>query len=108
MDPGSLDTRILIVRDGETGRDGAGAPIAGRVEVAAPWARVTHQGGREFLAGEGQASERRVVFRIYPLAGVDTDCIVVHGGQDHPIVDVRPFDDAMELHTVGKAAVAPT
>jgi hypothetical protein len=50
---------------------------------------------------------RKVVFRIYPIAGFDVGQFVEHDGMDHDIQDIRPFDDVLELHTVGKAPVAP-
>lgn len=107
MDPGEFDKRITIIRLAETGRDAAGAPQTDRVEIGRPWAKATYPGGREFLQGDGEVKERRVVFRLYPLAGVDVGLIVSFGGVDHDIQDIRPFDDVIELHTVSKAPVAP-
>lgn len=104
MDPGELDTRIQLIRLDKTGRDAAGAPTTARVEVARPWAKVTYPGGREFLAADGQATERRVVIRIYARSDIDTDMIVVAKGQDYEIKDIRPFDDVTEIHAVGFAS----
>ncbi|MGV3580000.1 phage head closure protein [Brevundimonas sp.] len=103
MDPGEFDTRIQLIRLDETGRDAAGAPTVTRVEVARPWAKLTYPGGREFLSGEGEVTERKVVIRLYARADVDTDTVVVAKGQDHDIKDIRPFDDVMELHAVARA-----
>lgn len=107
MDPGEFDKRIRIVRLDVTGRDGAGAPVTSRVEVARPWAKATYPGGREFLAGSGEQTERKVVFRIYRLDGVDTDSVIEHDGSDHDVKDIRPFDDVLELHTVARAPGQP-
>ena len=107
MDPGEFDRRVRIVKLVPGGRDAAGAPQTNRQEVARPWAKATYPGGREFLQGEGEVTVRKVVFRIYPLAGVDVGQVVEHDGMDHDIQDIRPFDDVLELHTVGKAPVAP-
>jgi head-tail adaptor len=107
MDPGEFDKRVAVVRDVKTGRDAAGAPTTARQEIARPWAKVIYPGGREFLAGDGEATERRVVFRMYPLAGVDVGTVVVFKDVDHDVQDIRPFDDVIELHTVSKAPVAP-
>lgn len=104
MDPGEFDTRVRFVRLEETGeRDGAGAPVVGRVEIARPWAKVSYPGGREFLAGDGEQTERRVVFRTYPVDGVDTEAVIELNGQDHEIKDIRPFDDVHEFHTIARA-----
>lgn len=103
MDPGEFNTRIQLVRLDKTGRDAAGAKIVQRVEVARPWAKLTYPGGREFLSADGQATERKVVIRIYTRDDVDTDTLAVIGGLDHDIKDIRPFDDVMELHAVAKA-----
>lgn len=106
MDPGEFDKRIRIVRLVGAGRDAAGKPTPAREEVGEPWAKVRYPGGREFLQGDGEARVRKVVFRIYPLAGVDIGQVVEFGGLDHDIQDVIPFDDVVELHTVGKAPKA--
>jgi head-tail adaptor len=106
VDPGEFDKRVSLIRLDHTGRDAAGAPQTQRVQFARPWAKVVYPGGREFLAGDGEVTERRVVFRFYRQAGVDLETIVVHGGVDHDVQDIRPFDDVMELHTVSKAAPA--
>lgn len=103
MDPGEFDTKIQLIRLDKTGRDGAGAPITQRVEIARPWAKLTYPGGREFLAADGQQTERKVVFRLYFRDDVDTDTVVVAKGQDHDVQDIRPFDDVMELHAVARA-----
>lgn len=107
MDPGEFDKRVRIVRLVPGARDAAGAPQPGRQEVGRPWAKAVYPGGREFLQGDGEVTVRKVVFRIYPLAGVDVGQVVEFDGMDHDIQDIRPFDDAVELHTVGKAPVAP-
>lgn len=107
MDPGEFDKRIRIVALVGGARDAAGAPQRARQEVARPWAKATYPGGREFLQSEGEVTVRKVVFRIYPIAGVDVGQVVEHDGLDHDIQDIRPFDDVLELHTVGKAPVAP-
>lgn len=104
MDPGRLDTRIQLIRLDKTGRDAAGAPATERVEIARPWANLTYPGGREFLAADGEQTERKVVVRIYARSDVDTRTIAVVNGQDHDIQDIRPFDDILELHTVARAA----
>ncbi|RZJ06111.1 MAG: head-tail adaptor protein [Brevundimonas sp.] len=106
MDPGEFDKRIRIVKLGPGARDAAGAPLSARVLVGRPWAKVAYPGGREFLQGDGEVKVRKVVFRIYPLAGVDIGQVVEFDGLDHDIQDLRPFDDVVELHTVGKAPVA--
>ncbi len=106
MDPGEFDTRIQLIRLGKTGRDAAGAPVVTRIEIARPWAKLTYPGGREFLAADGQQTERKVVIRLYARSDIDTDTVVVVKGQDHDIQDIRPFDDVMELHTVAVAPVA--
>lgn len=106
MDPGEFDRRIRIVRFDPGGRDAAGAPQPRRVEVGRPWAKATYPGGREFLQGDGEVRVRKVVFRIYPLRGVDIGQVVEFDGLDHDIQDLRPFDDVLELHTVGKAPEA--
>lgn len=103
MNPGELNKRIELVRDAVTGRDAAGAPQRQRQVVAEPWAKVTYPGGREFLAGDGEVTARRVVFRIWARSDVDVGMIVFFGGDDHDIQDIRPFDDVLELHTVAKA-----
>lgn len=106
MDPGEFDKRVRIVKLAVGGRDGVGAPQTNRQEVARPWAKATYPGGREFLQSDGEVTVRKVVFRIYPIAGVDVGQVVEHDGMDHDIQDIRPFDDVLELHTVGKAPVA--
>lgn len=106
MNPGELGKRVALVRDAMTGRDAAGAPQRQRQVVAQPWAKVVYPGGREFLAGDGEVSSRRVVFRIWARNDVDVGMIVAFNGLDHDIQDIRPFDDVIELHTVGKAPVA--
>lgn len=106
MDPGEFDTPIRIVRPTKSGRDGAGEPITADQLIAEPWAKVTYPGGREFLAGHGEVTSQRVVFRIYRDDQVDTRAKVIANGNRHDIQDVRPFDDVMELHTVAKAPVA--
>lgn len=103
MDPGEFDTRVQLIRLDETGRDAAGAPVTQRVEIARPWAKLTYPGGREFLAADGETTERKVVIRLYARTDIDTDVIVVAKGQDHDIQDIRPFDDVLELHTVARA-----
>lgn len=105
MDPGQLNRRVELVRLAQSGRDGAGAPINARQVFARPWAKVIYPGGREFLAGDGEVTERRVVFRIYARGDVDVGVVVVFNAVDHDIQDIRPFDDVMELHTVSKAPV---
>lgn len=107
MDPGEFDTRIQLVRLGKTGRDAAGAPVVGRVEIARPWAKLTYPGGREFLAADGEQTERKVVVRIYAGPDVAVDDIAVIKGRDHDIKDIRPFDDVIELHAVVTAPKAP-
>lgn len=104
MDPGEFDTKIQLIRLDRTGRDAAGAPTVQRVEIARPWAKLTYPGGREFLAADGQTTERKVVIRLYARSDVDTDTVAVVKGQDHDIKDIRPFDDVMELHTIAKAS----
>lgn len=103
MDPGEFDTRIRFVRLDQTGRDAAGAPVVARVEIAKPWAKVIYAGGREFLAGDGEQTERRVVFRTYPVPGADTEALIELNDVDHEIKDIRPFDDVHEFHTVSRA-----
>lgn len=103
MDPGRFNKRIRLVRLDETGRDAAGAPVLGRVEIARPWAELIYPGGREFLASDGEVTERKVVARIYTRDDVDTDTTVVIGGVDHEIQDVRPVNDLMELHLMVRA-----
>lgn len=107
MDPGELNKRIRLIRAVRTGRDGAGAPIVEPVELATVWAKVTYPGGREFLANEGEQTERRVVFRVYARADIDTSTVIEFGGASHDIQDIRPFDDITEIHAVVKAPVAP-
>lgn len=107
MDPGEFDKRVQLVRLDKTGRDKAGAPVVQRIEIARPWAKVVYPGGKEFLQGDGEVTERRVVFRIYARDDVTTETIIVLGEVDHDIQDIRPFDDVIELHTVSKAPVAP-
>jgi head-tail adaptor len=107
MDPGELDKRVRIVKLVPGGRDAAGAPQKGREQIARPWAKVIYPGGREFLQGDGEVRVRRVVFKLYPHAGVDVGQVVEFGGLDHDIQDIRVFDDAIELHTVSPAPTAP-
>ncbi|MNR97633.1 Phage head-tail joining protein [compost metagenome] len=102
MDPGEFDKRISLIRLDQTGRDGAGAPISQRVQVARPWAKVSYPGGKEFLAGDGTDTQQRVVFRIYARE-VDVSMLIHFAGRDHDIQDVRPFDDVTEIHTVAQA-----
>lgn len=105
MDPGELDKRISLMRMVETGRDGVGAPIVSLVEFASVWAKVIYPGGREFLASDGQTTERKVVFRIWARSDIDTDTVITLGSDDHDVQDIRPFDDVTELHTVTRAPV---
>lgn len=108
MDPGEFDKLIALVRLDQSGRDRAGAPITTRGLVAKVWAKVTYPGGREFLAGDGEVTSRRVVFRIYARADIDTDLVIAFKGVDHDIQDLRPFDDVTEIHTVSRAPkIAP-
>lgn len=104
MDPGEFNTRIGLVQDVHMGRDAAGAPIIERREVARPWAKLTYAGGREFLASDGQATERKVVIRIYARrdVAIDTNTTVMAAGAAWDIKDVRPFDDIIEIHAVSQ------
>lgn len=102
MDPGEFDKRISLIRLDQTGRDGAGAPISQRVQVARPWAKVSYPGGKEFLAGDGADTQQRVVFRIYARE-VDVSMLIHFAGRDHDIQDIRPFDDITEIHAVAQA-----
>lgn len=106
MDPGEFDRRVSIVKLAPAGRDAAGAPTTNREVIGSPWAKVTYPGGREFLASEGEVTVRKVVFRIYPMAGVDVGVIVVLDGVDHDVQDIRPFPDVLELHAVSRAPAA--
>lgn len=106
MDPGRLNKRVELVRKVQSGRDGAGAPITAREIIARPWAAVSYPAGREFLAGDGEVTERRVMFRLWSRNDIDTDVIISFGGVDHDIQNIRPFDDVIELHTVSKAPKA--
>ncbi len=103
MDPGELDKRVSLMRMVETGRDGAGAPIVAPIEFASVWAKVVYPGGREFLASDGQTTERKVVFRIWARRDIDTETVVALGCDHHDVQDIRPFDDVTELHTVTRA-----
>lgn len=100
MDPGEFDKRISLMISTEIGRDAAGSPIMGLTELARPWAKVVQQGGREFIAGDGEQTEKRVVFRVYSGLAFDTSAIVRFNAVDHDIKDIRPFDDVTEIHTV--------
>lgn len=108
MDPGEFDTLVKIVRPTKTGRDAAGTPQFSDVTVSEPWAKVAYPGGKEFLQGQGEASEQRVVFRIYRDDRVDTGTVVIMNGNRHDVQDMRPFSDVMELHTVARPPKAPT
>lgn len=103
MDPGEFDKRVALVRLNATGRDAMGAPQTTRETIANVWAKVRYPGGREFLESDGTVTARKVVFRLYARTDVTTETIVVLGGVDHDIQDIRPGDDVMELHTISKA-----
>jgi len=103
MDPGEFDKRITVTTKVRSGRDAVGAPVEHSAPELQPWAKVVQGSGREFLSGEGESSERRVVFRLYRDDRVTTDSVVRYGDIDHDIQDIRAFDDVMELHTVARA-----
>ena len=61
---GRLDTRIEIVREGETGRDEFNTPITGLWVVVTMMAERMQQSGREYLAADGvQARTAQTVDR---------------------------------------------
>ncbi|MNR96425.1 Phage head-tail joining protein [compost metagenome] len=102
MDPGEFNVRVSLFQDVQMGRDAAGTPIIERREVARPWAKVTYPGGREFLANDGQTTEKKAVIRIYARKGIDTDTTILAAGVTWDVKDVRPFDDILEIHAVGQ------
>ncbi len=98
MDPGELDKRIEIAMPQPAGRDRAGAPITTPDMIARVWAKVIQQGGREFIAGEGEQTERRIIFRIWARSDFDSTAIVTYRGEAYEIRDIRAFDDVTEIH----------
>lgn len=100
MDPGELDKLIKIALPQRLGRDGAGAPITLPAAIARVWAKVIQQGGREFIAGEGEQTVKRAVFRIWARSDFDSTSTVTYGGQVYEIADIRAFDDVTEIHGV--------
>lgn len=106
MDPGELDKIIEIAIPQRVGRDKAGAPITLPATIARPWAKVIQQGGREFIAGDGEQTVKRAVFRIWPRGDFDSTATVIYAGQVYEISDIRSFDDVTEIHGVTRRITA--
>lgn len=102
MDPGALDTPVELVGFIANGRDAMGTPVQSEDWPRIVWAKVVYPGGREFFGADGQQTEKKVIFRIWRIDGIDTSIVIRLNGVDHDIQDVRPFADIIELHTVAR------
>ena len=101
---GRLDTRIEIVREGETGRDEFNTPITGLWVVVTMMAERMQQSGREYLAADGVQASRKIVFRTHRRPDIrQTDQVRMDDALLN-IREVRPLGRLhMEIHTEGAA-----
>ena len=101
---GRLDTRIEIVREGETGRDEFNDPIMGLSVVVTLMAERVQQSGREYLAADGVQASRKIVFRTHRQPDIRLTDQVRMDGALLNIREVRPLGRLhMEIHTEGAA-----
>lgn len=100
MRAGDLDRRITIER-ATIEYSGSGEPIETWNALATVWAKVDQQGGREFFATAQEVSERKVVFRIRWIEGLNVLDRVMLDGAEHDIHEVRRLGrkEGVELHT---------
>ena len=101
---GRLDTRIEIVREGETGRDEFNDPIMGLSVVVTLMAERVQQSGREYLAADGVQASRKIVFRTHRQPDIRLTDQVRMDGALLNIREVRPLGRLhMEINTEGAA-----
>lgn len=87
---GSLDRRVSIQRPEEVRDPQFNAVSMIWIDIAADApASVKQTSGREFLDANQVLSERRAVFIIRWLPGLDTTCRIAWEGKDFDIRDIR-------------------
>ena len=87
---GSLDRRLEIVRDLETGRDAYNAPVLQPSTIAVVWASKRTLWGSEFLAGEAETvCENRLVLAIRYRSDLKTTDRLSCEGEEYEISALR-------------------
>lgn len=100
MRAGNLDRRITIQTVGTIVDDYGREVPGGTVDLATVWASMQQQGGREFIAADAVQAERKVVFRLHYVSGLDEAMTVLHDGMEYDIREVRELGrrQGLELH----------
>lgn len=102
MRAGTLDRKIVLVREEEIGRNPYNEPIYGTTETPLR-ASVQQQSGKEYLAAGQVGAPRQVVFRVRWIANVSVTNTVQYADAEFNIQEVREIGRrrALELHCVG-------
>lgn len=89
MDPGKLDSRILLCRR-ISGRDAAGQPLNTWVTVAPVWANIKYQTGSAALKADRTTGQASVSIRIRYRADVCTGMQAAYGATVYDIKAALP------------------
>jgi len=106
MRAGRLDRRISIEQSTPS-TDAMGEPVDGWAELAAVWAEVRFQTGREVMAGGGEQAEADVMFFIRYRSDVTTDMRIAYAGDTYDIIrPPREIGRQAGLEILARAPVA--
>ncbi|SDD71982.1 phage head closure protein [Rhodospira trueperi] len=100
MNIGRMDRRITVMVTSMID-DGYGGTIpGGTVALGTFWANVRQLSGREFIGAEAVQAERKAVFTVHWVDGLDTTATVEWDGATWNIREVREVGrrEALELH----------
>lgn len=89
MDPGKLDSRILLRRR-TTSRDGAGQPLDTWVTVDKVWANIKYQTGSAAIKADRTTGKASVSIRIRWRADVCTGMHAAYGATVYEIKSALP------------------
>lgn len=89
MDPGKLDSRILLRRR-TTSRDAAGQPLDTWVTVAPVWANIKYQTGSAAIKADRATGQASVSIRIRWRADVCTGMQAAYGATVYEIKNPLP------------------
>ena len=98
---GQLDRRIII-QTNTPAASASGAMASSWATHATVWARVTEQGGREFLDAEQTVAEQKAVFRIRYLSTVTEEMRISYNGRFYDIQSIAELGRrvGLDINTV--------
>lgn len=104
MRAGRMDRQITIEKPNGT-LSGFGEPIDEWSVLAAVWADVQPQSGREFMAGGGEQATSNMIFVIHYRADLNRNMRIVYEGETYDIKAIREIGRRAGMEIAVQASV---